>query len=256
MFQCPQMDKSFADQFFAQAYADGQKENTYFDPRLKLAHARVLFDCFREHCPDARRMLEVGAGLGSFAKVAIDAGLHVVATEMSQTAVQRARELYGLDVHLGTLDDLPQHAPFDAVVLWDVIEHCPQPDRVLAHVAERLRPGGRALLSTGNYESAIRLSGGDAWWCWAPDHYHYFRPDGLRRLGERFGFRDFVVGRVARLALMAEPAAPAARPSPLRFLNPLHVARSVTSRALNAWARIIWPRHWDLGVMLCRMTKA
>lgn len=255
VFQCPLFDKSYADEFFAAAYAEGH-ENTYFDPQLKLKHARAIYDDFRAKCPSAGRILEIGGGLGAFSRVLADNGHDVVSTEMSETGVRRAKELFGLNMHLGPVDTLPPSAPFDAVIMWDVIEHLPAPDAVLNTAAERLKPGGWFALTTGNYESASRFSGGDTWWCWAPDHYHYFSPATLKRLVERLGFTDFKFDRVIRVTVPTDGNTTAPPPSPLRFLNPLHVARSINAHARNQIAKWRWPDHWDIGVMLATMKKA
>lgn len=255
VFQCPLFDKSYADEFFAAAYAEGH-ENTYFDPQLKVRHARALYDAFARKCPGTKRILEIGGGLGAFSSVLVENGHDVVSTEMSEAGVRRARELFGLTMHLGPVDSLPLCDPFDAIIMWDVIEHLPQPDSVIGTAAERLKPGGWLALTTGNYESASRFSGGDSWWCWAPDHYHYFSPRTLARLLNRLQFVDFSYDRVVRVTVPSDGGAAVPHPSPFRFLNPLHVARSLNAHARDRIARWRWPDHWDIGVMLATATKA
>ncbi len=255
VFQCPHFDKSYADDFFNEAYAPGH-ENTYFDPQLKLKHASALYDAFHSKCPSARRVLEIGGGLGAFSSVLVANGHDVVSTEMSETGVRRAKELFGLNMHLGPVDTLPPCPAFDAIIMWDVIEHLPQPDVVIETAAARLKPGGWFTVTTGNYESASRFSGGDTWWCWAADHYHYFSPGTLKRLVERLGFTDFHYDRVIRISVPTDGTAAAPHPNPLRFLNPFHLARSINTHTRERLARWRWPDHWDIGVMLATMQKA
>lgn len=255
VYQCPQTDKSYARAFYTEAYGDAGGQHPYFDPQLKLQHAKDLLEVLQVHCPGSSRVLEVGAGQGAFVRVAQDAGLRIVGTELSEMAVRKGTDLFGVRLHFGPVEELPEDEPFDAAVFWDVIEHCPRPDSVLGAVKSRLAGGGRVLLTTGNYECAGRLLSGERWWCWSAEHYHYFSPGGMSRLGARLGFTGFLIDRVVRLKAAGGQGAVQTAKSPFRFLNPLHVALIMRNRALLLWARARWPNHWNIGVMLCRMTK-
>jgi SAM-dependent methyltransferase len=48
-----------------------------------------------------------------------------------------------------TLDEVAS-GEFDAITLWEVVEHLPRPLGELRRLAERLRPGGVLMLSTPN----------------------------------------------------------------------------------------------------------
>ena len=257
VYQCPQQDKSYSTSYYDQSYGAAATDCAYWNPELKLQHARELI----ARLPPAStgsQLLEVGAGMGAFASVAAGSGWTVVGTEMSQMAVNKAQQLFGVSLHLGSVETLPLQDLFDVAVLWDVIEHCPRPDTVLAAVSRRLRPGGRVLVTTANYESLDRLSSGRGWWCWEADHYHYFRPGGLERLARQAGLDHFVIDRVPRIrAQNASPRGAAAqRKQPFRHLNPAHLARAVRWHVHKAAARYRWPAYHDIGVMLCGMTKA
>ncbi len=255
VYQCPQQDKTYSDDYYDQAYGDAATDCAYWDPDLKVQHARELVKRLPGG-PPGRRLLEVGAGMGAFASVAEAAGWTVVGTEMSRMAVMKAKQLFGVSLHLGSVETLPQHEPFDVAVLWDVIEHCPRPDAVLEGISARLRPGATVLVTTANYESFDRLHSGRVWWCWEADHYHYFRPAGLERLGQRAGLGSFVIQKVPRIrAVDAGSGLPAQPKSPFRYLNPWHVARALRWKADRLAARYRWPDYHDIGVMLCAMTK-
>jgi 2-polyprenyl-3-methyl-5-hydroxy-6-metoxy-1,4-benzoquinol methylase len=256
VYQCPQQDKTYSDRYYDHSYGDGGANCAYWDPQLKVQHARDLIA--RLPTPTAgMRLLEVGAGMGAFASEAAGKGWTVVGTEMSQMAVSRAKRLFGVSLHLGPVETLPQQDLFDVAVLWDVIEHCPRPDSVLAAVSDRLRAGATVLLTTANYDSLDRLYAGPGWWCWEADHYHYFRPNGLQRLAQRAELGHFVIDKVSRIKApesnRREPARE--RKKPLRYLNPAHAARAVRWNISKVSARYRWPAYHDIGVMLCAMTK-
>lgn len=103
---------------------------------------------------DARyaRGLEVGAGEGAFTKMLAPYCDALVAAEVSEVALSRAREtlgdLPGLHFERRTLPfDLPE-GTFDLIVISDVAYFWTEEvlDRGLRLIAERLRPGGRMLL--------------------------------------------------------------------------------------------------------------
>ncbi len=79
---------------------------------------------------------------------------------------------------------------FDAVTLWDVLEHLPEPHAALAEIARILRPGGRLVLTTGDVGSlAARLSG-SRWHLYTiPEHLFFYTRKSLRLLLEAHGFR-------------------------------------------------------------------
>lgn len=102
----------------------------------------------------ARRVLDVGAGNGRFARAAA-AGRWVVAVEISAEAIAALRALaagaVGPAVCQASALRLPFEAgSFDAVVSQDLVEHL-HPDHLMQHLTEVHRvlvPGGRHLLHT------------------------------------------------------------------------------------------------------------
>jgi SAM-dependent methyltransferase len=204
VYQCPQVQGAWGEAYFDDAYAHAGQDNPYYDPSLKLQHARDLLSALRAYHPDAQRLLEVGAGMGAFISVAQQAGLNVVGTERSEMAVRKAKELFGVSLHLGPVETLPDRHRFDTVVLWDVIEHCPRPDLLIAALSCRLCVAGKIVLTTANYESAARLFSGDKWDMWHPDHYHYFCPSGISRLGKPCGLGNLAIDHAPRIRYPAK----------------------------------------------------
>ena len=89
------------------------------------------------------RVLDVGCGRGLLLREFRRHGWEVQGTEWSETAARHARDVLGLPVAIGSLETLglPAHH-FDAVTVWHVLEHLPDPRVLLAEVDRILKPGG------------------------------------------------------------------------------------------------------------------
>jgi len=114
------------------------------------------------------RMLEVGSGLGQFARdVARATGERVVAVERSAEQLDRARALAAeagesglVEFRQGDAAALPlaerEWGSFDLVHARFLLEHVPAPQAVVAQMARAVRPGGRVVLEDDDHE-ALRL---------------------------------------------------------------------------------------------------
>jgi SAM-dependent methyltransferase len=91
------------------------------------------------------RVLEVGAGIGTFTEQLAD-GREVVAVEPDPALVPHLRRnAPSATVVAGEADAAPP-GPFDSIVCFNVLEHIPDDAAALAAFRERLRPGGHLLL--------------------------------------------------------------------------------------------------------------
>jgi SAM-dependent methyltransferase len=134
------------------------------------------------------RWLDVGCGAGTLLSAASELGWAAVGTELSPPAVDAAREA-GLDVRLGELGELRFEAEaFDVVSLVEVLEHVPEPRRLLAEVAPLLRPGGALYLTTPHVRGInARLLGTDWGAVAPPEHLQLFSVRGMRSALESCG---------------------------------------------------------------------
>ena len=135
------------------------------------------------------RYLDVGCSTGFVVEAARDRGWRAEGLDLNPSAVEFGRAR-GLDLRVGHLDDgTLKPGAFDAVSLFDVLEHLPDPARTVTRCATLLRPGGILFLYVPNYDSASRmLMGADAHFIWPSHHLNYYTPVTITGLLERTGF--------------------------------------------------------------------
>jgi 2-polyprenyl-3-methyl-5-hydroxy-6-metoxy-1,4-benzoquinol methylase len=144
-----------------------------------------------EFCGEPGTILEIGCSYGFFLGAARQQGWKVAGVELGEYAAKYAREELHLPVRTGTLFDLPQDydGSFDAVVAWHVLEHEPDPGRLLAQARRLLRPGGIVGLRVPNMESLVARLAGPHWqWLSPPEHIYLFSVRTLTRLLTKLGF--------------------------------------------------------------------
>jgi SAM-dependent methyltransferase len=97
---------------------------------------------------DARRILDVGCGTGTFGRLRPHDGFEIFGVDRSPAAVAVAREYEDASELDLERDDLPfEDDSFDAVVAKDILEHLTDPLRVTRECFRVLRPGGVLLAS-------------------------------------------------------------------------------------------------------------
>lgn len=102
------------------------------------------------------RILDVGSALGTFLKLAESRGWQPQGVEISRFAAEFARNQRKLPIFNGDLEAFPgEEGSFDAVTFWDSIEHVTHPLENLRTAARLLRPGGRILLTTDNFDCLL-----------------------------------------------------------------------------------------------------
>jgi cyclopropane fatty-acyl-phospholipid synthase-like methyltransferase len=134
------------------------------------------------------RLLEVGCAYGFFLDEAARC-FDVRGVELADHARESCRAR-GLRV-AASIDDeqVRSAAPYDAVVMLDVIEHLPDPAGTLKEVAQMVRPGGRIVLTTGDFGAFMARAMGPRWRLMTPpQHLWFFTVDALSRCLRSAGF--------------------------------------------------------------------
>ncbi|MFN8035245.1 MAG: class I SAM-dependent methyltransferase [Acidimicrobiia bacterium] len=152
-------------------YCSGPPSSIVCEPILDFA-IRHVGDTF----------LDVGCGIGPYLERLTALGRRGVGVELSSDQVETARAL-GRDVRMMSALDLDfADRSFDSVVMVEVLEHLPDPERALAEAA---RVGRANLVMTVPDISCVPLMssrGVVPWHLLESTHVNFFTPESLRRV--------------------------------------------------------------------------
>ena len=178
-------DRSFADGMYQEFAAAGEMKRMTASQRLK----EIV-----KYLPLQGKWLDVGCANGVFVEAAAERGIESEGIELSQHAVQIGRDR-GLQLHMGTVDELPEGETFDCVTGFDVLEHVLEPNSFLDGIHERLNEGGYIVLTVPNTGGIVRRLMGQRWFFYIPEeHLHYFNRRNLVGLLKAHGFDILNVG--------------------------------------------------------------
>ena len=173
--------------------SDCLKGRAYFDyvkdRNCLERNFRNRLKTIRKYCPRGN-LLEIGSAYGFFLNLA-RRYFSVTGYELCQEAVDYAREKFGLDVRSNDFlkDTLPGNS-FDAVVMWDVIEHLPNPQDFIEKIYFILKKDGILAITTGDIGSFNARCQGKRWRMIQPPlHIHYFSKKTLTGLLNKYGFQ-------------------------------------------------------------------
>ena len=146
------------------------------------------------------RLLDVGCHVGTFLELAERKGFAVAGVEPSRWAAEHANARLEGTVFCGAVEDAPIPADtFDAVTIWDVIEHLPDPASDLRAIWHALRPGGVVAISTMDVDALFPRLAGRRWPWYMQMHLVYFSRRTLGELLRRCGFEVVEVTRHRRI---------------------------------------------------------
>lgn len=241
-------------------YWEAYKFGIYNDPAVREGFARRYADVLElaeRTVGPVRSIIDIGCGTGNFLDFAARRGLRAVGVDLDDDAVSGARAR-GLDAYTASeLDEVASAAiptQFDALSMWDVVEHLIDPASTLRSLFPRVREGGMLLFETpdGGFSvrravlglhrfSAARIDLTRSMFYW--EHRIYFTERGFRQLMQRLGCEVVAVQRTTsvRETMSAVFAAEAAQGGRLdqRVLSKVWPALEGFSRTVGLGNRLI-----------------
>lgn len=135
------------------------------------------------------RLLDIGTAAGSFLHAAKEDGWEAYGVEPNRWLCRWGMKHYGISIKPGTIfDNRFKDDFFDAVTLWDVLEHTPEPGKVLDECRRILKKQGLLVINYPNIGSWIARLLGRKWVFLLSVHLFYFDRKTIRKILEKEGF--------------------------------------------------------------------
>jgi len=165
-------------------YLDNVK---YRQERFGKERIEILQKYLKKESKESR-LLDVGCGTGWFLDLAQQYGFRVAGQEFSTELSRFTAERLGIQVWSDPITEIPVNEKFDAITLFDVIEHVPNPVAVIESIKEHLNKDGIALFFTPNLDSLGFWKLKERSSLVMPvEHLFYFTEKSLRMVFEKVG---------------------------------------------------------------------
>lgn len=233
----------FFDRMYDTRWSDEWIASEYVSQYKDVIFEQVLEALDRRLRRSPRRLLDVGAHVGRFIRLAIARGWEAEGLELNPRTGAYAARMTGVPVHQGNVHTFdPGERRFDAIVLTDVLEHVPEPMTILRRVRALLAPDGWVAIKVPNgpvqhRKESLRARLVPGYRATLADnlvHVNHFSPGSLRVALHLAGFDSVSIqvgapelspgggikglgGRVVRQALFVASRVTGGASSPLAF---------------------------------------
>ena len=180
---CKIIFSEFNDVKFEQKYSD-VVDNLYIDQiDYKKLYFKNLIKKIKGELSKKKDILEIGSYYGAFGSEVVDYVNTYTGIEMSNHAVNFAREKYKLNVHNKNVEDhFKESKNYDLIVMFDVMEHFDDPIKIIKSCNKKLNKDGVLIFSTMNMDSFVaRFLGKRYPWIMLM-HKFYFTNKSLKKI--------------------------------------------------------------------------
>lgn len=103
------------------------------------------------------KVLDVGCGGGILSEALAKSGAQVTGIDLSEASIEAARKHaqeqgLSIDYRVTSAEEIAesQASSYDVVTCMEMLEHVPEPEKIVAACAKALKPGGQAFFSSIN----------------------------------------------------------------------------------------------------------
>ena len=174
-------------------------EDRHFWFRHRNDVIEAVLQSFLPNMPDGYRVLEVGCGTGNTLRVLERACTRgtVIGMDLFDEGLRIARQRVSCELVQGNIDDMPVPGDFDLICAFDVLEHLRDDTQALRALRQRLRPGGRLLLTVPAHMNL---------WSYSDEAAEHCRRYGTGQLRSTLEGAGFIVDYSTQFMLLLYPA--------------------------------------------------
>jgi len=180
-------------------YKDAPSNDAWVDVYLskpqremdRKSFTRIIKDIGSLSQNDSKRILDVGCSVGLFLEVAKEFGWDGCGVDLNEKAVKYATETAKVNAKLSLLKDAGfEKGRFDAITLLNILEHVPDPVKLIAECKDLLKDKGILFIETPNLNGlAPRLLHEKCSTFGGRNHINYFSKETITNTLEKSGFR-------------------------------------------------------------------
>ena len=177
----------YDESYFQGGQSDGYADYLGSEQALRSEFRRAL-NTMRRYSPPSGNLLEVGCAYGFFLMEAIS-HYNCTGLEVSKSAVDYCQSK-GLDVYCDTVneDTIHNYGSFESVVMLDVIEHLPDPNKTISLLSSIMTSGSCLMVTTGDWGTLLARLAGKNWRLMTPpQHLYFFTRQSITRLLDAHG---------------------------------------------------------------------
>ncbi len=150
--------------------------------RLNDNNYREILSVFKI-LSDEKSLLDVGCGIGGFVQFAQSQGWEAKGIDLSCQAVDLGRSLGRNIERMNFFDEqVVKYGQFDAITMFEFIEHVSNPLSFINTAAQYLKKGGVLYLTTPNFRALDRYILRDEWRVISKEHLNYFTKSSLEKM--------------------------------------------------------------------------
>jgi 2-polyprenyl-3-methyl-5-hydroxy-6-metoxy-1,4-benzoquinol methylase len=223
-----------------EALYEGSYNHYWSSDTLRFDQQLIRDEIHRLLPEEGGKVLDIGCYDGALL-ASLGPRIEKFGIEPSSKAAEVARQA-GIEIVGSTLADLKSmEAQFDVICGVNVIEHVHSPIEMLKLMAERVKPGGHLIISTGDASSlAWRTLGPSYWYSANPEHISFICPAWCEKASKKIGI---AVKQIVKFRY--EPLPPSKHVlfwGELAFKTSLATLEKTVIRAVSKKARQLSPR--------------
>jgi len=152
VYRNPRLKEAFSREFYGGKYYEkyNEIEETISEARQALFR-KALQRLENSSTERTKRILDVGCGKGHFLKLAKESGWEVDGVELSTSACEYGKNKLGITILNKSIEEARfKDNSFDAITLWNVFDHLPDPLIAAKIIRGALKEGGILMIRVPN----------------------------------------------------------------------------------------------------------